>query len=478
MNIISQNFKNVLKNKIKILITPTLYHFIDLLVDSFSFDSNTSSNYFNLFSTIQESTRECIKSVIISAFEEIDTDFKNSYQRKSRYYINKSNVPRTLITIVGEITFNRTYFVSKYSKKKFFYLDYVLNLPKYDHYDPIVKAIAINNSINTSQAQSSRDLSAFIGSLSFFTNQSAIAVSRQSVFNWIKQWNVPNIVPKSISTPKTLYVMADEKYLGSQDIAQDIMVKCFVTFEDVKHVSKNRNALVNRFVYSTYSSKPWLSFMDLIALRYDFSKIEDICLLGDGASWIKSGVNELRLNSTNHTKFYLCEFHFKQAIHHITSDEEKRKHLINIFNNNSKEDFKNAVNEIILEEPKREETIIKKLNYIINNYASIKAMLELNIGSSMESHISHLIASLFSSRPKGFSTKRINKYLKLNDYKNNNINIFKLYIQTYNNTEEITINESKLDYSIFESNSERNIPILNEGIVSPIYQELNNLAHC
>ena len=46
-------------------------------------------------------------------------------------------------------------------------------------------------------------------------------------------------------------------------------------------------------------------------------------------------------------------------------------------------------------------------------------MLDLNIGSSMESHISHLIASLFSSRPKGFSTKRITKYLKLNDYKNN-----------------------------------------------------------
>lgn len=63
------------------------------------------------------------------------------------------------------------------------------------------------------------------------------------------------------------------------------------------------------------------------------------------------------------------------------------------------------------------------MNYIISNYDSIKSILELNIGSSMESHISHLIASLFSARPKGFSTKRITKYLKLNDYKNNNINI-------------------------------------------------------
>ena len=104
-------------------------------------------------------------------------------------------------------------------------------------------------------------------------------------------------------------------------------------------------------------------------------------------------------------------------------------------------------------------------------------MLELNIGSSMESHISHLIASLFSSRPKGFSTKRITKYLKLNDYKNNNINIFKLYMQSYKNTEEVIINQNKLDYSVFETNSKHNIPILNEGIISPIYQELNTLAH-
>ena len=150
MNIISQNFKNVLKNKIKILITPTLYRFVDILIDNFSLDTNDSSNYINIFSTIQESTRNCIKSIIVSTFNQIDNDFKNSYTRKSRYYINKSNVPRTLITIVGQITFSRTYYVSKFSKKKFFYLDNVFDLPKNDHYDPIVKAIAINNAIHTS----------------------------------------------------------------------------------------------------------------------------------------------------------------------------------------------------------------------------------------------------------------------------------------------------------------------------------------
>ena len=50
-------------------------------------------------------------------------------------------------------------------------------------------------------------------------------------------------------------------------------------------------------------------------------------------------------------------------------------------------------------------------------------------------------------------------------------------MQSYKNTEEVVINENKLDYSIFESNTRGNIPILNEGIVSPTYQFLNELAH-
>lgn len=49
--------------------------------------------------------------------------------------------------------------------------------------------------------------------------------------------------------------MADEKYIGAQNIDKDIMVKCFVTFEDIKDISKNRCQLVNRSVFSCYTSK-------------------------------------------------------------------------------------------------------------------------------------------------------------------------------------------------------------------------------
>ena len=477
MNIISQNLRNVLKNRIKTLISPILYNLVDFMVDNL-FVEDAQNKYFALLSTIQSSTREMIKKIIISTFEEIDENYKHSGDRISKYYINKSNVSRTLITIVGDITFSRTYYKSKYSNKKFFYLDYALDLPKYDHYDPIIKAIAINNATNTSQAEAARNVSAITGDLKYFMDNSSVYnIPRQSVYNWIKEWKTPNIVPQSIETPETLYVMADEKYIGAQDIEKDIMVKCFVTFEDIKDISKNRRSLVNRSVFSCHSSNAWPLFMDYIAKRYDFSKIKNIALLSDGGTWIKTGISELKLDPNNTIKFYLCEFHFKQAIHHITTDENERKMLLDVFINKRKKDFINEVNKIMENNKNREKIITKKLNYIVNNYNSIKSMLELKIGSSMESHISHLIASFFASRPKGFSTKRIDQYLKLNDYKNNGINIFKLYMQSYKNNEIEDIDETIANTYTYDNLNNGNIPIINDGHITQSYELLNALAH-
>ena len=475
--IISQKLKNVIKNKIFNVISLNLFNNVEFLLNNLLCNDG-SNQYFNVIFKAQQAARDIVKSIVITTFEELDNEFKESDYRKSRYYINKSNVPRTLITIVGEITFYRTYYISKHSNKKFFYIDKIFDLPKNDHYDPIVKAITVSKAISTSQAQAVRDTSAFISDISYFETNSIIKdIPRQSVYNWIKNWYVPNIIPKSVDAPETLYVMADEKYIGAQNIDKDIMVKCFVTFEDIKDISKNRRKLINRSVFSHYGDKPWIAFMDYIAMRYDFSKINNICLLGDGASWIKSGTNELRLYQNNSVKFYLCEFHFKQAIHHITTDSDERFYLLHIFKNKSKSYFIDAVNTIIYNNPKRKDIITKKLNYIINNYPNIKAMLDLNIGSSMESHISHLIASMFSARPKGYSTKRIRKYLKLNDYKHNNINIFKLYLSTYSKKQTITLNENTYDYEIFTPDTIHNIPVLNNGLKTGNYQILNSISH-
>ena len=93
----------------------------------------------------------------------------------------------------------------------------------------------------------------------------------------------------------------------------------------------------------------------------------------------------------------------------------------------------------------------------------------------MESHISHFVASTFSSRPKGYSSKKIHQYLKLNNYSNNNVNIINLYKLTYDKKEIITINENELNYDMFDS--KRQIPILANGETTGTYKALKSLIY-
>ena len=88
----------------------------------------------------------------------------------------------SITTIFGTIYFKRTLFKSKLSNKYVFLLDKYFDLPKYDHYDSIIKSIAINNTFNTSQAQAARDISFFTNGLSYFIDKEKIFnIPRQSV---------------------------------------------------------------------------------------------------------------------------------------------------------------------------------------------------------------------------------------------------------------------------------------------------------
>ena len=92
-----------------------------------------SQNYINLL-------KNHIKEKISSLSDELA-----DYLIDNLFNVNKSNISRTIVTIIGELTFERTYYETKDRTNKFFYL------PKYDHYDPIIEALAIDLSFDTNQ---------------------------------------------------------------------------------------------------------------------------------------------------------------------------------------------------------------------------------------------------------------------------------------------------------------------------------------
>lgn len=478
MNTITQIYKNIIKNRLKDKINSLTDEMIDIIVDSIGKDNN--SDYVSLVSSIQETERQMIKQTIITTFQELDNNYKNSKERNKFYVINKSSVSRTITTLFGDITFLRTYYKSRLDGSLHFLLDEMLCLPKYDRYDPIVKAYAIDNYTKTNQKLSGEITGNQISSINDLVNKDKLnAISRQSIHNWINNWNEPDDVYEERKTPNTLYIMIDEKFLGCQDKDNDIMVKSYVVFENIKPVSKNRNALINRLVFNTSSNTPWVDFTDFLYRIYDATKVKKIYILSDGGKWITSNIDELRMENNITIKHLLCEFHFKQSINRITTVDEERKTIFNLFQTLTKKEFFKTLNAFKEKYQHKADTIEKQITYISNYYKSIKDMLKFNIGSSMESHISHIVASPFSSRPKGFSSLKINKYLKINDYVNNGINIFKLYLSSYDNSLTINdntphnVNITKEDTTHLDSVS---LPIVESGHMTQTFQNFKSIT--
>ena len=300
------------------------------LLDEFIID-NSKNRYVNIFLKLQNLINEISVTFISNLFETLEIQFRNSSKRKEKYYISKSNVKRTIITIFGTITFYRTLYINKLTGEYYFYVDDVLGLESYKNYDPIVRAILVQDSVITNPNHTSKYSPLDILNLKNRLNES---IPKQTIYKFKQDTKIRKINYEEIETDKTLYVMVDEKWIHKQDKNEPgkkkwIMSKCFVTFTGIKRKGK-RSRLTGRHVFITTSDKPWKEFMNEIYTVYNFEKINTINLLSDAGSWILSGASELKLYSNNKVIINTCEFHVKQKINRSTKDKELRVTIANI----------------------------------------------------------------------------------------------------------------------------------------------------
>ena len=452
------------------------------LIDAF-IKNTSSTRYIDTMLSLQDFNNKIISDFIIDYITVLDNEFKNSKKRKENYMINKSNVPRTIITIFGTITFKRTLYLNKNTNEYYFYIDDILNLEPYMNYDPIVRAIIVNDSTNSSPNYTSFNSSLNILNLKdYIKNNYMQTIPKSTIYNIKRSTKIRKVSYDLIDNNKTLYVMVDEKWIHKQDKKipdkrKYIMSKCFVTFTGIKRKGK-RSRLIGRHVFITSSNTPWKVFMDEISNIYDFEKIETISLLSDAGSWILSGKDELKLYSNNKIIVNTCEFHVKQKINRSTTDKELRLKIADIiYQKEDKKEFEKEMNKLIESKDKesRKQKITEYKNYILKHWKGIINMKHSLCKSSMEAHIEHCISSSFSEVPKAYSDKYIETYLKLQEMKLNNINILKYYFDTYNSKEEYVYNEEKVDLCLFNK-STSNMPILNSS--SPYYSTLYGISHC
>lgn len=488
MRIISQNyqikFKNYLKSKLILKITEIISSFASNI---FTFSEN---KYLNWVSDLDYAIRNLFIEVVQETIKFIDEKFRNSDERKKLYHINiKEDTRDLVISSIGVVKITRTYYESKNRKEHFYFIDQLLGLNKYERYDPIFKAKTIDLAMKTNQKLGGELIGEVFSNIKDSLNAKDNSISRQTVYNWLKKWNVPKIKYDPIDIKSdTLYIMGDEKYIHEQfrktgtslddNTKKHIMSKCFVCFSGISQKGKRR-FLNDRFVFLTHSNSPWNDFLDAVTSIYDFNKIKKVVFLSDAGSWLLAGARDLKMYPHNKIILCLCEFHTRQKINRITTNQEYRDKLNEFIDNNNK-GFKNYMLKIKnekKEDSKRLKTLINYENYIINHWKKIQNMFASPCRSSMESHISHCVASYFSSRPKAYSNNTIEKLLKLQEYRLNGIDLNNLYINSFKNNDVITIKKEELSFSVFEPNSSSNIPVIENGINSTLYSLLTSIVN-
>ena len=513
MYMIPYFLKSEAKNLLKIKLSKIIQNISDDFIDNI-FYCNSNNKYQKIMLNLEENIKQSVLQALIETFEIFDNLYLNSNDRKKIFNVCIRKCHRNIVTIFGILEFDRIYYYDKKDRNKhFFFIDNLFNLPSYDRYDDIIKAIAIDNAISTNQKKGAEITTKQINSiLSDLNNSQQFVISRQDIYNWIDKWNVPSIEYEAIETDSdTLYIMIDEKYIHEQlkpfinkfsnnDVEEKsveqirneflnfldylknpnkqlllpppkkksknfIMSKAFISFTDIE-TKGNRRTLMNKFTFLTTGNNPWDEFMNTISKIFYFQKIKKIKVLSDAGTWITAGISNLKLFVDNIVIPCLCIFHVKQKINRSTKDEILRKSLWNAIENNDKITFNSIFNSILKnKDEKRTKTLKQYRHYILAHWDPINQMKSSKYKSSMEAHISHNVAKPFSFEPKAFSKRHIQKLIKLQDYKANGINILNLYLNSSHNTEIVTIKKEELSFSIFDNNSS-NLPAINSTNLS------------
>lgn len=444
MEIISQNYEKILKNMI-------IDNFSQIINDQISLtnESNQVFNYIKILDTLDSKLCEIALNSLKTIFETIDRGYRNSFERKHKYYI-KAHSKRTIMTIFGELTYRKTIYSNKYNEGSFCYIDEFLGLKKYDYFDPYIKSLVLEYAANNPYSKVASIINDIIGNR-IKLDEATNYLSRQTIRNIILSATLSEKEYECIEDKENIYIMADEKYIATQNNnKQDVMIKQIVIFDG--HIKKNnRTTLSNKRIFSSFDNNNFLDeSLDYLYYVYNTDKIKNIFVMGDGAKWIRKLTSHFKINTTTKVTFNLDKFHYKQALHHIAQNTDIEKILNNYVLNNNKIAFKECCESLVKENPHRIETIQAKEEYILNNWNYINNLHKNDLKCPMESQISHNIADLFSSRPKGYAKKTLKKLLKLRILYKNKESIKKLYLNNYNKKDILIINEEHLNYSMFE----------------------------
>lgn len=399
------------------------------------------------------------QTYIESYDKEIKADKK--WRKENGLVVERNDDKREILIKFGMLTYHRTYYYDKQNDTYIYLVDEALGIDPYERISTAVAADMVEYSSDNSYAKSSLHATGGI-------------VSRQTVMNKTRKLNEEKLKIETKGPKRkvqVLHIDADEDHVALQD-GKNAIVPLITIYEGTKRIAKRGQCINPHHIHGFGQGieETWLKVANYIYDRYDIDYLKRIYIHGDGALWIKTGLEWLPKSKT-----VLDKYHLNKAILEATAGQEQyRKAVYSSIYEGDLPRFSKLVNELkqTAQSPKKRERINQFKNYIKNNWKAITIYKKEGVGGSCtEGHISHVLSSRFSSRPMGWSKKGLKAIADIRIYCQNGGKItpnhFTKAKQQYNIKLE-TIKKAKEVFSKTTYEKLNNIPVFNMGKKTPI----------
>lgn len=358
------------------------------------------------------------RKTLVGILESIDIALFESKARK-REYETKDLRKRTLVTDYGNIEYYRRYYRNKQTKEYIYLADEKMGIEKNERIMKDVQSNIIELAHDISYMKTGKKV---VGSE---------IISPTTVMKKVRKEELKVETKEEKKEIKRLYIEADEDHVSER--GNKIGMPKLIYVHEGNYKKGNRNKLKNVHYIGCLgknSEDLWLEVAEYIDKKYDVEKLEKVYICGDGARWIKEGLNWIEKSEFVLDRFHLLKY-INQATVEFPEYRNKLWYNINIFDPISVE---NIFKEILekTEDEKRKEKVLYSYNYIMNQWSGIEIYetdRKYLKGCSAEGHISHVYADRMSSRPRTWSADGIDKMSRLRTFVSNGGNIYEELIK-------------------------------------------------
>lgn len=349
-----------------------------------------------------------VLEILSAAIQQMDLALveANKERKVDGLSIKERNVPRTLLTDLGELKYERTYFETK-TGQRYYLADHLIGVEAYERLSKELCATLVQNAADKSMEKAAKDVGA--------------AVSRQTVNNKVlalKEVAVEAV--RSKQTPKELHLFADEDHVHMRS-GRSAIVPLLTVTEGID-ASNKRHKTINAVHFEGYGINNQSFFENVssfVCEKYDMSQVEHVYAHADGGSWIQAAKDWFP-----NVTFVIDGFHLGKRLRKIARLNGAAPYMGALRKAIKGNSFERFVEYCALIDKVQDEAghkiLSDNLNFIQNNWDAVVLRMKDDIcGSCTEPLVSHVLSTRLSRNPLAWSDHGIRQMAMVRVYVKN-----------------------------------------------------------